>query len=154
MVIRSAPSRCCTPGPDPLRWHRFQEQDGTAVVDDELSAAFPPSLPHAVRKARYASYMSLIELAAKGGLDVEDDRFDPVSRDPTLWELRWVFEDGSLWRQYHAEPASAPGYLVAMLFHQKAIGGSNNETRAAQDARIDAASKHYVYGHTWKWGIP
>lgn len=137
-----------------LAWWRYHDSAGVDLVGDELKRAFPPELPLAVRAARYADIKSLQDDAAAGDLDPADDCFDPVARDPDLWELRWTFEDGSVWRMYHAEPAEAPGYLLALAFHEKDVAGSPAEIKARQDAWIDTAARRYIDGRPWQWGLP
>ena len=86
----------------------------------------------------------------------EDDEsgspLKPVRRDPSLWEIRWDLA-GRLWRLYHAEPAPAPGYLVALRFHEKDLAGGDTRVRAAQNEHVDSSAYCYNAGRRTLWGL-
>jgi len=146
-------SRCCQVRYVPLSWRKFRLEDGTEVVSYEVRAAFPDSLDLSERKFRYAAIQSLLDAAALGELDGESEQFDPVWSNPDLWELKWTFPDGSMWRQYHAEPDELPGHLVAMLFHEKDLSGTSADIKDRQNACIDTAHARYIDGAGWSWGV-
>ena len=97
-----------------------------------------------------------LKAAAAGELAEFDDPhyFEPVRSEPSLWEHKWSFESESdgpdLYRLYHAEPAS-PRALVALCFHQKVIGGSQDEIDARQQERMQEAARRFEHGRPFGW---
>lgn len=153
-MTHSAHSRCCVQRGVALVWARYRSQDGVPVVSHEIKAAFPDSMTKIQMVARWADMESLLELACAGELSRDHEAFDPVASQPDLWELRWSFDDGSEWRQYHAEPMSMPKHLLAMLFHRKDLTGSPQVIAAAQNLQMSEAQERYTEGEAWHWGNP
>ena len=111
-------------------------------------------LPDYERKYRYAEIVQRRQAAARGEL-FDGDTLAPVSRDPALWEIRWRFGgERDQFRQYHHEPPSAPGWLVALRFHRKTwVDGDPDETASMQNAEIDIATARLTAGRNTMWGI-
>ena len=113
-------------------------------------------LTDAARIDRLAAIRQRLSAAAAGTLFEEDESgppLKPVRRDPSLWEIRWDLA-GQPWRLYHAKPALAPGYLVALRFPEKDLAGGDTRVRAAQNEHIDCAAHRYNTGRRTLWGLP
>jgi hypothetical protein len=137
-------SRCTQPQNPPLTWRNYQDDDENDVIAEEIARVLRAHpLPQAELKFRYAAITQLRSAASRGELMSGED-IKPISLDPELWELRWQFGP-DLYRQYHAEPANMPGWLVALRFHRKTVNPSDQaQTRQLQDAEIVIAQKRLL----------
>lgn len=149
-------SRCAVGQSPSLTWHYWCEPRQPSPVMDEIKAVFE-GCNEAQRIDRYAAITQRLQAAAAGDLFEENEEewppLKPVQRDPSLWEIRWDL-DGAQWRLYHAEPGDAPGFLIALRFHQKDLAGSHYDIRDAQNSHIDTATRRYDDGRRSMWGLP
>lgn len=124
-------------------WKYFDD----AVIKNEIFAFLRDLYPNEIR-SRWSEIKDMMEAAAAGDL-VEKVDVKPVSRDPSLYELRWFLSplvDGDqekeiLARLYYCEPAGQPGLLLALRFGQKATGRG---VRRKQNAEIALARRRYA----------
>jgi hypothetical protein len=127
-----------------LTWRNFHDESGTDMIALEMANALRAHpLPRSEVIFRYAAIDQLRGAAARGEL-IPDEDVKPISRDPELWELRWQF-GRDLYRQYHAEPANMPGWLLALRFHRKqVVPGDDAQTRNLQDDEIVVAQRRLL----------
>lgn len=154
MSAKRRRSRCCQPQEPALDWHLYLDDAHTEVID---VANWIAGLPEVVRQSVEADIEDLLELAANGVISTDDPTvFENVASFPDLWELKWHFQAGKRraeLRQYHAEPDTLPGHLVAMHRHLKARG-KDSAVREAQNQSMSQAQMRYMAGEKSHWGLP
>lgn len=127
-----------------MTWQNYTDDAGTDLVALEIAKVLRAHpLPRSELIARYAAITQLREAASRGEL-IADEGVKPISLDPELWELRWQFGP-DIYRQYHAEPARMPGWLLALRFHRKqVIPDDAVQTASLQDAEIVVAQQRML----------
>jgi hypothetical protein len=138
-------SRCTQPQDPPLIWLNHYDENNTDVIAQEMAAALKAiPLPASELKARYAEITQRLAAASRGEL-IEGDGLKPIVLDPELWELRWQF-GRELYRQYHAEPANMPAWLLALRFHRKVVNlEDEGETLSLQNEEINIAQRRRLH---------
>lgn len=137
-------------------WYPYLDSEGQDRVTPEIVASIAPNgidaLTQSEKEIRIGEFQALIRSAAQGALG--DGSWKPVTRDPTLWELRWSWDDGSLHRGYFHEPSVEPDSTVLAKVHAKEIvNGDDAATNRLQDARIDEARSRVAFGRAHRWGL-
>lgn len=141
----------------PRTWHWWVRADGESSAQDmraaiQHSAHSPQATPSEVQM-RLAEFRDLVSTAQSGGL--REGAWKPVARDPTLWELRWRWHDGTNVRGYFHEPTGRYGTeTVLARVHLKRIHRDEGLTRRAQNTEIDAASTRMRTESQNDWGLP
>lgn len=91
--------------------------------------------------------------AARGRLPVgEPDQFEPVRRNPDLWEHKWKKTAFGEFRLYHAEPDVGPD-VVLLVFHRKEVEPRDGKTiEELQEEQMDKAAARNEEGRNGVWG--
>lgn len=141
------------------RWHMFVELNGREIVGEELLAAMKAPTGWSKKTPnkdlillRYAEWTKLKEQAERGELVEEEDNWDPVVSQPTIWELRlWrgVFGRPGI-RVYFSEPVSHPRTTIVALAHAKPV----EMTNPGQNKLMAVAAERVDLGGGWLWGCP
>lgn len=92
--------------------------------------------------SRRAKYKRLVE-EIKEGRQLEGENFDPVSRHPTLWELRLTWETNTPLRIYFTQDTADEPTLLALEAHVKPVDVSEANIRADQNAHMDVAATRW-----------
>lgn len=111
-----------------------------------------PELSAFERQMRGGELKAILGRAARG--ELRDESWKPVRRDPTLWELRWKWDDGGQLRGYFHEPALDPDSTILAKVHRKEIIAHDpGATASLQDAQIDEAGIRLRRHERQRWGI-
>jgi hypothetical protein len=146
-------SLCLQPVDSARSFHYYSPTGGTPTVRQEVVDALYDRARSVVDGAgMVGDVLGRMRAAARGGLANDPDEFEPVRRQPELWEIKWKFRKVGEFRMYHAEPMSDPE-LVALRFHEKETEGlTPDEIEALQDAEMDLAGDRYEAGENRRWG--
>jgi len=140
-------------------WHWWQVEGQSSVQDFRKAVTYQSDggqpTPNELQ-VRVSEFKALVKRAQDGKL--RSDQWDPVVRNPLLWELRWMW--GSLQaRAYFHEPIGRFGNeSVVAHIHIKQIvhqgTDADRATRAAQDREMDLAGQRIDSGAAENWGLP
>jgi hypothetical protein len=146
-------SLCLQPTSAPRAFHHFSASEEARTVRNEIVDELWDRAPTSVAAAALVGdVLGRMKAAASGRLAENVDEFEPVRRQPELWELKWKFKRVGEFRLYHAEPGENPE-LVALRFHQKETEGLTPEDiQARQNDQMDLAADRYTSGETRRWG--
>lgn len=145
-------SRTTRPHGAPYEWRRYIDDSHPAV---QKFVGWLESLAPFSRNHLLGEYEGLLELAEMGMIDHRDPpsvtRIKPVRNRPEMWELRWQMLNRKV-RQYHGEPASHSGVLVALHLHVKFEPTmASGMVKSLQDAAIKYAARRYHLGRSDGW---
>lgn len=164
MVSREQ-SRCTIPGSNHRALRLIADADTPhprKVVDEELKqifASLKETLSFSELQDLYAQFLELNELACEGNLvegspDDPSATLKPVSKDPSMWELRWLVPRFSPLRQYHMEPKDDLTLLVIVKAHLKDLTPTTKEgVNEQQNAEIDEGRARYYREQHTRWGL-
>lgn len=142
-----------------LHWATVEGATVRAEMVDAIYAAVPPKGSRNAARLRHLRLHLVSEVrahlrsAANGRLPVgEPEQFEPVRRDPELWEHKWKRTKLGEFRLYHAEPDAGPD-VVLLRFHRKEIEERDGFTvEDLQDAQMDIATARYAADAERAWG--
>lgn len=130
-----------------MKWRDFMDYNSDALKE---FAIWLGSLTTVVQADVIGQIRALCDLAASGELAF-GEALAPIHRDPDLYELRWNF-DGTLVRQYHAEPPEHLELLVKLHLHLKIVDGITQElVSELQNEQISYALMRYRAGESQTW---
>ncbi len=137
-------------------WYPCCTADGNDLVTPEIKEVITGGDGEQVSTAeiqlRAGELKALLRRAAAGTL--RGRSWEPVRRDPELWELRWSWDDGSLLRGHFHEPMSEPDSTILAKVHQKEVAkGDESQTTRLQDAEMDAAGIRIRREQHYRWGL-
>ena len=105
---------------------------------DVLMPEDGPELSAFERQMRGGELKAILGRAARG--ELRDESWKPVRRDPTLWELRWKWDDGGQLRGYFHEPALDPDSTILAKVHRKEIIASRPRSHRVSSGCADRRS--------------
>lgn len=147
----------------PRGWHWWtssagecNQQEAVAAIRHPVGGTAPTDTEVQMRLAEFKRVVKDAQL----GL-LADAEWEPVARDPMLWELRWRWEGGVEVRGYFHEPAGKWGHRAILArVHVKWISSASDpgtcerEIRAVQNQEIHAAGRRVRAESAAEWGLP
>lgn len=128
---------------------------GRCFVDDEVASA-RLTLPIGQQHLFTQYIKSVACAAARGDLDVGEDRIVPSATQPDIWELRLPFQmkdKKQQYRMYYAEDEGSNPPMVAMLFHLKETEELTVEEQdKRQNKRMHEAQERWKLYRDIQWG--